>query len=74
MMNEGVAAFSWAASPKLRLTALHRRSRYFLRIKHRETTPIITKQKLKSPVQVIISITSPHGKVTNRQTATLVLL
>ena len=52
------------------LDRLIRRSYYFLCIKHREITPMITKQKLKIPIHVTIGITSPHGKVTNRQTAT----
>ncbi len=46
----------------------------FLCLKHREITPKTTRQKLNSSSQVIIGITSLHWEVTNRQTATPVIL
>lgn len=58
---KGVAVFSEAASPKLRQTALYRRSHYFLCSKHREIIPMITRQKLNSSNHVTIGITSLLG-------------
>ena len=68
---KGVAAFCTAAGPKngFRPPCSKGGPCYFLSITHREITPTITKQNWNNSPYVTIGITSPRGKVTDRQTA-----